>query len=80
MRTLVMVAALFIPGTLKALKAMDGIKKESLEVSKQRMQDSEEDNLKKNDILSQLFRIIREKGHDINFSYNEVVLESRIGM
>ncbi|KAF2864810.1 pisatin demethylase [Massariosphaeria phaeospora] len=80
MRTLVMVAALFIPGTLKALNAVGGLQKEAREIAQQRGKEPVEDNLKKKDILSQYFRIINEKGADVDFSENEVVLECWVGI
>lgn len=80
MRNLIMVAGLIIPGTLKAVNAVNAITEDARVQTKLRMQDSNEDNVKRNDILSQLFRIIRERGDDIGFTHKEVTLESWVGM
>jgi cytochrome P450 len=79
-RTPIMIMGMLVPGVLKALGAVNNITAQAKEQTKLRMEDSNEDNAKRHDILSQLFRIIRERGSSINFTHKEVTLESWVGI
>ena len=80
MRTFIMVAAMLNPSTLKAVKAVGGITNAALEHTARRRMDSQKENLQRNDLVSQLFRIERERGEKIDFTHNEIALESWAGM
>jgi cytochrome P450 len=79
-RTPIMIGGMLIPGVFKALGAVNNITMQAKEQTRLRMEDSDQDNAKRHDILSQLFRIIREKGSGINFTHKEVTLESWVGI
>lgn len=80
MRPFIMGAAVLNPSTLKAVKAVGGITNAALENTARRRKDSAEENLQRNDLLSQLFRIERERGEKIDFTHKEIALESWVGM
>jgi cytochrome P450 len=71
---------MLIPGVFKALGAVNNIVVQAKEQTRLRMEDSDQANAKRHDILSQLFRIIREKGSSIDFTHKEVTLESWVGI
>jgi hypothetical protein len=78
-RPLVMLMALAVPGTLKALKAVSHIREDAKRIAKERLEESEVENEKRLDIFSQFVRIIR--GGDVpDFGLGEMVLESWVGM
>jgi cytochrome P450 len=79
-RTPIMIMGLLVPGVFKAVMAVNNITAQAKEQTRLRMKDSDEDNAKRHDILSQLFRIIREKKTSIEFTHKEVTLESWVGI
>jgi hypothetical protein len=80
LRPVVMLSGIISPKILKSVKAVNGITAAAKEQTDQRRKDTEDENFKRNDILSQLFRMIREKGDKVNFTHQEVTLESWVGM
>ena len=80
MRAFIMGAAVLNPATFKAVKAIGGITSNALEHTARRRKDSAEENLQRDDLLSQLFRIERERGEKIDFTHREIALESWVGM
>ncbi|KAI9694926.1 MAG: hypothetical protein M1822_000543 [Bathelium mastoideum] len=79
-RSFIMAAAALNPRTLKAARAVGGITKAALEQTARRRKDSEEENFQRNDLLSQLFRIERERGEKLDFTHREIALESWVGI
>jgi hypothetical protein len=80
MRPFIMGAAVLNPSTLQAVKHVGGITTAALHHTAQRRKDNEEENLQRNDLLSQLFRIERERGEKADFTHKEIALESWAGM
>ncbi|KAL9080559.1 MAG: hypothetical protein Q9157_000701 [Trypethelium eluteriae] len=76
MRLFIMGAAVLNPSTLKAVKAAGGITTAALEHTARRRNDSEQENIQRNDLLSQLFRIERQRGAKRDFTHREIALES----
>lgn len=80
MRPLIMGSAIVVPAALKAVKAVDGIRKAAIEAVTQRQQEMKAGTVHREDLLHQLFEIEREKGQKVNFTTNEVTLESWVAM
>lgn len=82
MRTLIMFGSLLIPAKFRAVSAVNRITAAALEQTDQRKKDSEEENLQRNDLLSQLFRVVRSRESEGkgDFTHKEVALEAWVGM
>ncbi|KAI9708220.1 MAG: hypothetical protein M1820_004174 [Bogoriella megaspora] len=80
MRNLIMFAAILNPSTFRAVKHISGITDAALKNTARRREDSEKENLQRNDLLSQLFRVERERGEQIDFTHKEIALESWAGV
>ena len=80
LRILVMLGGLLVPGMFKSVIAVFDITKEAKRATEARMNDSDDENSKRNDIMSQLVRVLREKGAQIGFTHKEITLESWVGM
>lgn len=74
-RTLVLTSALVIPPLLKAIIAIDDIRKTALRETNDAMKRSEADTLKRHDIISLLTAIVHEKGDKVGVTHNEVTNE-----
>jgi len=79
-RPLVQASAIVIPGALKAVEALDGIARSAKAAASRRMQDAERGIEHRNDLLQQLFDIVREKGEKVNFGPDEATQESYAAM
>lgn len=79
-RPWVMMAALFLPGTLKSLNSVTGLQAEARRIIEERADEFAKNDSGEKDILSQLLKIIREQGDEKNFSNNELVLEAWVGL
>jgi hypothetical protein len=75
-RPLLMVGALTIPSLLKAVLAIEEVKKTSQRETYAAQARTEEANTKRVDMTSQLLGIVREKGEKNNFGVNEIISES----
>ena len=82
LRTFIMFGSLLIPSKLKAVSAVNRITVEALKQTAQRKRDTEQENSVRNDLLSQLFRIVRnrEAEQKYDFTDREVALEAWAGM
>ncbi|KAH7067852.1 cytochrome P450 [Paraphoma chrysanthemicola] len=80
LRPLIMSSAIVIPAAFKAVKAIDGIRKAALAAGGRRKKEIEDGVAHRNDILQQLFGIVREKGEKVNFSSGEATLEAYVAM
>ncbi|KAF2195063.1 cytochrome P450 [Zopfia rhizophila CBS 207.26] len=80
LRPLVTGSASAIPAALKAAKSVDDIRKAAIAATNQRKKDIEDGVVPRNDLLQQLFGIVREKGEKVNFTHNEATLESWVAM
>lgn len=79
-RPIIMTSAIAIPAVLKAVKAIDGIRKAAVAAAVKRMKSIEAGAAVRNDMLQQLFDIVQEKGEKVNFSSREATLEAYVAM
>jgi hypothetical protein len=79
-RPFVLASAITIPKLLKAVIAVDGIRKNAVLETKAGMARTAEATSKRYDILSQLLAIVQEKGEKANFTTAEVTSEMWVGM
>jgi hypothetical protein len=75
-----MTSAMVVPSVLRAVKAIDGIRKAAVAAAGKRINNIESGNPVRNDMLQQLFDIVREKGEMINFSSREATMEAYVAM
>lgn len=80
MRPFIMASAIVVPAALKAVKAVDGIRKAAVEAAGKRKKDIDDGVAHRNDMLQQLFDIVREKGEKVNFTDKEATLEAWVAM
>lgn len=80
LRPMVMGSAIVIPAAFRAIKAIDGIRKASVTAAGKRKEDLEKGVSDRQDMLRQLFDIVREKGEKVNFSSDEATLEAYVAM
>ncbi|USP76766.1 uncharacterized protein yc1106_04040 [Curvularia clavata] len=79
-RGLILMGAMCIPGTLKGLKAIEMMINEAKRQTKLGVERSAEDTKSRLDVCSQLLQIVNEKGSQVDFTPNEVTLESWTGL
>ena len=80
LRTPILIAGIFIPGILPALKALDKLKAQACALVERRKKAFLENGQKESDIMNQLFRIIQERGSEVDFNDKEVIVESWVGL
>ncbi|KAF2023029.1 cytochrome P450 [Setomelanomma holmii] len=80
LRPLIMSSAIVSPTALRAVKALEGIRQAALAAGGKRKRDIEDGVAHRNDMLQQLFDIVREKGEKVNFSSDEATLEAYVAM
>lgn len=76
----VMACAVAYPALLKAVIAVDGIRKTAVQHTKEQMKAAEEATSKRHDFLSQMLTIVHEKGEKVNFTEANVMAEMHVGM
>jgi hypothetical protein len=79
-RPLLMVGALAVPSLLKAVIAVDGVKKTAQRETYAAQARTEEASAKRVDMTSQMMGIVREKGEKSNFGVNEIVSENWVAV
>lgn len=80
LRPFIMGSAIFVPAAFRAVKAVDGIRKAAVEAATKRKKEIDSGVPHRNDLLQQLFDIVREKGEKVNFTSSEATLESWVAM
>jgi hypothetical protein len=80
LRPLIMSSAIIIPAAFQAVKAIDGIRRAAVEATSRRLKSIEMSSARRNDMLQQLFDVVREKGEKVNFSTSEATLEAYVAM
>jgi hypothetical protein len=80
LRPIIMTSAIVVPSVLRAVKAIDGIRKAAVAAAGKRINNIESGNPVRNNMLQQLFDIVREKGEMINFSSREATMEAYVAM
>jgi len=80
LRPFIMGSALFVPAAFRAVKAVEGIKTAAVAAAGKRKKEIDEGVAHRNDLLQQLFDIVRDKGDKVNFTSNEATLESWVAM
>lgn len=79
-RQLILLSALVVPGSLKALKALDNIGTASRACVAKRFANSSETTENRADILNQLYSIHLEKGEKVEFGLGEIEQESYVAL
>ncbi|KIX04389.1 uncharacterized protein Z518_05257 [Rhinocladiella mackenziei CBS 650.93] len=80
-RPLILGSALVVPGSLKALKAVENIGKASRNcVAKRFEETSKNEGPRRTDILDQLFAIQQEKGDKVDFKLGDIEQEAYVGL
>jgi hypothetical protein len=77
---MIMASSILYPAGLKAVRAIDGIRKAAIAATANRIQDIDQGNAHQDDMLLQLLDIVREKGEKMNFSRSEATLEAYTAM
>lgn len=80
LRPFILAGATAIPKLLKAVIAVDGIRRTAVRETKTGMARSAEATSKRYDVLSQLVAIVQEKGEKVNFTQKEVTSEMWTGV
>jgi hypothetical protein len=65
---------------LRAVKAIDGIREAAVAAAETRINNIGSGAPVRNDMLQQLFEIVREKGKKVSFSSREATLEAYVAM
>jgi hypothetical protein len=79
-RSLLMIGALAVPSLLKAVIAVNGVKKTAQRETYAAQARTDEASAKRVDMTSQMMGIVREKGEKSNFGVNEIVSENWIAV
>jgi hypothetical protein len=75
-RPFLMVGAVIVPSLLKAVIAVDGVKKTAERETYAAQARTEEASAKRVDMTSQMLGIVRDKGEKNNFGVNEIISEN----
>lgn len=78
MRPLILSSALVVPGSIKALKAVDTIGAAAREVVSKRLNIGEHE--KRADVLQQLYDIHEEKGAKVDFKMGDIEQEAYVAL
>jgi hypothetical protein len=79
-RPLLMIGALAVPSLLKAVIAVDGVKKTAQRETYAAQARTDEASANRVDMTSQMMGIVREKGEKSNFGVNEIVSENWVAV
>jgi len=79
-RPILLLVAVCIPRLLKAVLAIEDIKKSAIVETKAAMERTSEVTEKRPDLLSQLLAIVQEKGEKVNYSHREITSDMWVGM
>ena len=79
-RPFLLLIAVCIPKLLKAVLAIEDIKKSAIKETKKATERSREVTWSRPDVLSQLLAIVQEKGEKVNYSHREITSDMWVGM
>ncbi len=80
-RPLILASALVVPGSLKALKAIDNIGVAARGCVAKRFDENRKDEEQpRTDLLEQLYEIHREKGEKVDFQLGDIQQEAYVGL
>jgi hypothetical protein len=79
-RPILLLVAVCIPKLLKAVLAIEDIKKAAIAETKAAMDRSLEVTGKRPDLTSQLLAIVQEKGEKVNYSHKEITSDMWVGV
>jgi hypothetical protein len=79
-RPFLLLVAVCIPRLLKAVLAIEDIKKSAIIETKSAMDRTSEVTGKRPDLMSQLLAIVQEKGEKVNYSHREITSDMWVGM
>ncbi|TID12828.1 cytochrome P450 [Venturia nashicola] len=80
LRPVLLLVAVCIPRLLKAVLAVEDIKKSAIMETKSAMDRSIEVTGKRPDLLSQLLAIVQEKGEKVNYSHKDITSDMWVGI
>lgn len=80
LRPLILGSAIVVPGSLRALQAVDTIAEAAKSCVAKRFDASFSETEKRTDLLEQLYSIYREKGDKVDFKMGEIELEAYVGL
>lgn len=79
-RPFLLLVAVCIPKLLRAVLAVEDIKKTAIKETKMATERSLEVTGKRPDVVSQLLSIVQEKGSKVNYSHKEITSDMWVGM
>lgn len=79
-RPLLLLVAVCIPKLLRAVLAVEDIKKTAIRETKTAMERTSEATGKRTDVVSQLLAIVQGKGEKVNYSHKEITSDAWVGM
>lgn len=79
-RPFLLLVAVCIPSLLKAVLAVEDIKKSAIVETKAAMERTVEVTGKRPDLMSQLLAIVQEKGEKVNYTHKEITSDMWVGM
>jgi hypothetical protein len=80
LRPIITTSSILYPAGLKAVRAIDSIRKVAIAATLNRIKDIDQGNAHQNDMLRQLLHIVREKEDKVNFTRSEATLEAHTAM
>ncbi|KAJ9227002.1 hypothetical protein DTO271D3_8144 [Paecilomyces variotii] len=80
LRPLILGSAIAVPGSLKALKAIDTVAHAARECVSKRFGEGAVQTEKRTDLLQQLYDIYQEKGEKVDFKMGEITQEAWVGL
>jgi hypothetical protein len=79
-RPFLLLVAVCIPRLLKAVLAIEDIKKSAIRETNSALERTLEVTGKRPDLLSQLLAIVQDKGEKVNYSHKEITSDMWVGM
>lgn len=79
-RPFLLLVAVCIPRLLKAVLAIEDIKKSAIVETNAALERSHDVTGKRPDLMSQLLAIVQERGEKVNYSHREITSDMWVGM
>ncbi|KAF2472740.1 cytochrome P450, partial [Lindgomyces ingoldianus] len=80
LRPLVLFSSILFPGVFTAVKAVGHMQKQAIDIANNRKKEIAEKCGPRNDVLSQLFHIVGDRGEKLNFGHPEATNEAYTGI
>lgn len=79
-RPLILGSSLVVPGSMRAMKAINNIGESAKACAAKRFSAEVSESERRTDILQQLYTIYQEKGDKVDFKMGEIELEAFVGL